>query len=400
VREASPASALTSLSARFRAETGRAPAAAARAPGRINLIGEHTDYNDGFVLPCAIDRDTLVLVAPREDGVFRARSREDAQPVRIERAQAVRPGGWGDYVFGVVSALAERGHSLPGAELAVASDVPVGAGLSSSASLCVALVTALDAAFALRLDARTRAAVAHRAESHFAGVPCGVMDQLASALGRRDAALHIDCRSLETLPVALPASLRMLVADSGVRRRLASGAYGDRRAECAEALRLAREAGIGPPDARALRDIRPADLPALERALPATLARRARHVVRENERVRATAAALAAGDLSAAGAQLRAGMASLRDDFEVSIPELDALCEIADALPGVYGSRLSGAGFGGCTIHLVRADAAEDAARALAEGFLRRYGRRPPVHAVRAAEGASPLAPPLETSGR
>ena len=397
MREASGSSALPALAARFRAECGRAPTAAVRAPGRVNLIGEHTDYNDGFVLPCAIDRDTFALAAPRTDGVFTARSREDAREVRFDGAQPQRPGGWGDYAYGVVRALAERGHRLPGADLAVASDVPVGAGLSSSASLCVALVGALGAAFELQLDAGARAAVAHRAESGFVGVPCGVMDQLAVALGRRDCALHIDCRSLAVDAVPLPASLRILVADSGVRRRLAAGAYGDRRSECQEALRRAREAGIAPPDARALRDLGVGDLPALERALPPALARRARHVVRENERVRATAAALAAGDLPAAGAALRAGMASLRDDFEVSIPELDALCEIADALPGVYGSRLCGAGFGGCTIHLVDAEAAGEASRVLAQAFERRYGRRPPVHAVRAAEGASPL--PLGASG-
>jgi galactokinase len=379
VREASGSSALPALAARFRAECGRAPTAAVRAPGRVNLIGEHTDYNDGFVLPCAIDRDTFALAAPRTDGVFTARSREDAREVRFDGAQPQRPGGWGDYAYGVVS------------------DVPVGAGLSSSASLCVALVGALGAAFELQLDAGARAAVAHRAESGFVGVPCGVMDQLAVALGRRDCALHIDCRSLAVDAVPLPASLRILVADSGVRRRLAAGAYGDRRSECQEALRRAREAGIAPPDARALRDLGVGDLPALERALPPALARRARHVVREHERVRATAAALAAGDLPAAGAALRAGMASLRDDFEVSIPELDALCEIADALPGVYGSRLCGAGFGGCTIHLVDAEAAGEASRVLAQAFERRYGRRPPVHAVRAAEGASPL--PLGASG-
>jgi galactokinase len=291
----------------------------------------------------------------------------------------------------VVQALAERGHRLPGADLAVASEVPLGAGLSSSAALCVALVGALDAAFELGLDAHARAETAHRAESGFAGVPCGVMDPLACALGRRDTALRIDCRSGALEPVSLPPRLRILVADSGVRRRLAAGAYADRRAECYEALRLARAAGVAPRQARALRDLDTGLLPALERALPAALLRRVRHVLRENERVRATASALGAGDLAGAGAQLRAGMASLRDDFEVSVPELDALCEIGDALPGVYGSRLCGAGFGGCTLHLVDAAAANEVASALATGFAARFGRRPPVHAVRAADGASRL---------
>jgi galactokinase len=376
------------LAARFRSEYGRGPEIGVRAPGRVNLIGEHTDYNEGFVLPCAVDRDTAALAAPRSDGVFALVSREEPARLRFTRDAPPARGGWGDYAHGVVAALAESGHALSGADVALASEIPLGAGLSSSAALCVALVSAFDAAFSLGLDARERARLAHRAESHFAGVPCGVMDQLASALGRRDAALRIDCRSLALEPVSLPASLRLLIADSGVRRRLAGGAYGDRRAECAEALRLAREAGVAASGARALRDLGVADLPALERALPPLLARRARHVVRENARVDATASALRAGDLAAAGALLREGMRSLRDDFEVSIPELDALCEIADALPGVYGSRLTGAGFGGCTLHLVDADAAQSAGAALADAFSRRFGRRPPTYRVRAADGA------------
>jgi galactokinase len=388
VREAPDISALAAL---FRTQHGRAPEAAARAPGRVNLIGEHTDYNEGLVLPCAIDRDTLALVAPRDDGRWRAVSRETRQPLDFRASAPPRRGGWGDYVHGVVRALEERGRRLPGADLAVASEVPVGAGLSSSAALCVALVCALDAAFELGLDGRARAEIAWRAESGFAGVPCGPMDPLASALGRRDTALRIDCRSLEVAPVALPGRLRLLVADSGVRRQLAAGAYGDRRAECAEALRRAREEGVAAPEARALRDLGSADLPALVRALPAPLARRARHVVLENERVRATAAALARGDLAGAGAELRRGMQSLRDDFEVSTPELDALCESADALPGVHGSRLSGAGFGGCTLHLVEAEAAGEVASELAARFAARFGRRPPIHAVRAADGAATL---------
>jgi galactokinase len=391
VRQSPAAGPLEALVARFRAQYGRAPAVAVRAPGRVNLIGEHTDYNEGLVLPCAIDRDTVALAAPRGDGVFACVSREEPEPLRFT-ADAPPRAGWGTYAGGVVQALARRGLALPGADLALASELPAGAGLSSSAALCVALVAALDAAFELGLDADARAETAHRAESEFAGVPCGRMDSLACVQGRRDCALRIDCRSLAVRPVPLPARLRILVADSGVRRRLAAGAYGDRRAECQRALALAREAGIAPPDARALRDLDPAALPALERALPDLPFRRARHVLRENERVEATSAALAAGDLARAGALLREGMASLQHDFEVSLPELDALCAIADALPGVHGSRLCGAGFGGCSIHLVEANAAPRVVAALADGFAARFGRRPPVLAVRAADGASRLA--------
>jgi galactokinase len=256
----------------------------------------------------------------------------------------------------------------------------------------VAFVTALDAAGALGLDPLTRARIAHRAESGFVGVACGLMDQLASALGRADTALRIDCRSLDVRPIALPAGVRLLIVDSGVRRRLADGAYNRRRAECEAALAAAREGGVGPPGATALRDLVPPDLPALGRVLGPDLLRRARHVITENARVDAMCDALKRGDLVAAGALLRAGMESLRADFAVSCAELDALCEIGDAAPGVLGSRLTGAGFGGCTVHLVAADAVDAAAEEIAGRFAERYGRRPPVLRAHAAEGASRLA--------
>jgi galactokinase len=340
------------------------------------------------VLPLAIDRDTRVAAAPGEGGRFRVVSREQAADQAFAPGDPVRRGDWGDYARGVVAALAEEGFTLSGADLAVASDVPLGAGLSSSASLCVALATALDAAFSLGLGPRRRAEIAHRAESGFVGVPCGVMDPFASALGREGHVLRIDCRSLEVLPVPVPAGAVLLVAHSGVTRRLAAGDYAVRRRECEQALALARESGALPADARSWRDVSAASLPALAASLPDALLRRARHVVTENERVRATCAALEAGDLAAAGALLREGMRSLRDDFEVSVPELDALCALGDAAPGVLGSRLTGAGFGGCTLHLVREADAEAAARAIAAGFEARFGRLPPIWPVRPADGA------------
>jgi len=379
------------LAAEFRRRFGSGPEAGARAPGRVNLIGEHTDYNDGLVLPCAIDRDTLVLVALRPGTRVRVFSREMDAEAAFDAVHPQPTGGWVDHVQGVVAALAERGAPPRGFDLAVASEVPPGSGLSSSAALGVAVATALDVALGLHLGPRERAALAHRSETAFVGVPCGTMDQLASALGRAGAALRIDCRSGATLPVPLP-ELALLVADSGVRRRLVAGGYGDRRDECRRALEAARRAGIAPAGARALRDLAPADLAALERALDPVLFRRVRHVVTENERVDATALALREGDLAAAGACLKQGMRSLRDDFAVSIPELDALCEIADPLPGVHGSRLTGAGFGGCTLHLVDPARADAAADALAAGFARRFGRRPPIWTCVASEGASALA--------
>jgi galactokinase len=332
-------------------------------------------------------------VALRPGTRVRVFSREMGGEASFDAAHPQPTGGWVDHVQGVVSALAERGVEPRGFDLAVASELPPGSGLSSSGALGVAVATALDAALGLRLDARERAALAHRSESAFVGVPCGMMDQLASALGRAGAALRIDCRSGEIESVALPA-LRLLVVDSGVRRRLVTSGYGDRRDECRRGLEAARGAGIAPARAQTLRDLALGDLPALERVLDPVLFRRARHVVTENARVDATVLALREGDLAAAGSCLREGMRSLREDFAVSIPALDALCEIADRLPGVHGSRLTGAGFGGCTLHLVDPARADAVAEALAEGFARRFGRRPPIWSCVASEGAVALARP------
>jgi galactokinase len=380
------------LVAAFEQRFGRAPACGARAPGRVNLIGEHTDYNEGWVLPCAIDRDTRVLAARRDDSRVRVWSRERGGPCEFDLRRPARRGDRVDYAQGVLFALAEAGRALAGLDLALESDVAPESGLSSSAALGVALASAIDLALGLGLEAAARARIAHRGETGFVGVACGIMDPFASALGRRDHALRLDCRSGEATPVPLPArGLVWLIAHSGVERRLAGGGYGDRVAECRRAFEQAVAAGLAPAGARALRDLGAADLPALERRLDAVAFRRARHVIRENARVHAFCAAMARDDLAAAGALLREGMRSLRDDFEVSTPELDALCEIADALPGVYGSRLTGAGFGGCTLHAVASAAAAEVERHLALGFERRAGRRPRVLRVHAADGAGAL---------
>lgn len=386
------------LGAEFPGRFGAAPELAVRAPGRVNLIGEHTDYSGGLVLPVAIDRETVIVGALRGDGQLRVHSREASAGDGLASFAVAEPqraaGDWLDYVRGAVEIVAaEAGRRPPGLDLAIASDVPGESGLSSSAAFGVALVTALERAMRLVFEPADRGRLAHRVEREFVGVPCGIMDQYASALGQRDHALRIDCRSLEARPVPLPGdALRILVAHSGVRRRLATGGYGDRAAECESARVAAGEvlarAGRAPP--AALRDLAPSDLPALEDMDP-LLFRRLRHVVTENARVDAFCGALAAHDFAAAGRLLREGMASLRDDFEVSVPELDHLCALGDRAAGVYGSRLTGAGFGGCTVHLVEAGQADAAAQALAEGFAARFGRTPPVFAIRAAEGASIL---------
>jgi galactokinase len=378
---------LETLREAFRARYGREPELVARAPGRVNLIGEHTDYSEGLVLPCAIDRATWVAAARRGDGRVRVVSEGFAEPAEFAADAPARRGDWVDYVQGPFFALGERGLAPPGVDLAIASDVPRGAGLSSSAALAVAVACALGEAAGFALSARDVAEVAHRGETGFVGVPCGVMDQMASALGRADAAIRIDCRTLETRAVPIAGEgVALLIVHSGVHRRLAAGGYAERVAECRAALEQARAAGIAP-DARALRDLAPADLPALERALEPIPFRRARHVITENARVDVFADALRGGDLATAGRLLREAMASLREDFSVSTPELDALCAAGDAAPGCYGSRLTGAGWGGCTLHLVRTDAVGPVAESIAAAFASRFGRRPPTWPVHPSDG-------------
>ncbi len=383
------------LTAGFERRFRTPPEAGATAPGRVNLIGEHTDYNEGLVLPCAVDLRTVAFVARRADGRVRAFSREmeGDSMAEFDAARPERVGGWVDYVQGVVSALRERDIETGGFELGVASAVPPGSGLSSSAALELAVVTALDALLGLGLDATERARVAHRAESGFVGVVCGIMDQFASALGRERSLLRLDCRSEEIDEVPFPSErVRLLVAHSGARELAAVG-YAERVAECRRALEAARESGVAPPEARSLRDLTPAELPALEGVLEPLLLRRARHVVTENARVDATCDALRAGDVGRVGSLLREGMRSLHDDYEVSTPALDLLCATADALPGVLGSRITGAGWGGCTLHLVEAGAVGDVKAALADAFEGRFGRRPPCWELLPAEGAARLAP-------
>lgn len=377
------------------------PELAVQAPGRVNLIGEHTDYNGGLVLPFAIDRGTVAVAARRADGRLRVHSTTlgasgatgatgEIDPARLEKR-----GEWLDYVAAVVFVFRAEGIDVPGLDVALASDLPRESGLSSSASLEVAIATLLGVAAGARLDGEDRARIAHRAENEFVGVPCGRMDQLASALGRRDCALRIDCRDFSVRHVPLPGDrMRVLIADSGVRRQLAGGDYGRRRAECEGGLAVARERGVAPADAATWRDVDPARLPDLADVLPAVLYRRARHVLTENARVDAVCAALETGDVAAVGTLLRAGQISLRDDFAVSVSALDALCEIGDATPGCFGSRLTGAGFGGCTIHLVEPSRAEAVADALRSGFAARFGRTPPVWTVTPAAGAGKVDEP------
>ena len=334
----------------FRKEFGRQPALVAEAPGRINLIGEHTDYNDGLVLPVAIDRTVAVAAAPGDGRCLRvlALDYNERDEFTLDKINRLANGGWRNYVRGVAWALADAGFELPAADLAITGDVPQGAGLSSSAALEVAVAGALTALSGREVARRDLALLCRRAENDFAGVQSGIMDQFAAALSQPAQALFIDCRSLEVEYVPLPLeqeAVDIVAVDSGVARRLGDTPYNERRRECAEAAKFLAVASVTDANWEMLAAARP--------SLPERLFRRARHVIGENKRVREAADSLRRADLTTLGALLRASHESLRDDFEVSTPELDLLVELAWSTEGVIGARLTGAGFGGCTVNLV-----------------------------------------------
>ncbi|MEP6800436.1 MAG: galactokinase [Acidobacteriota bacterium] len=332
---------------RFREVFGREPDVAAEAPGRVNLIGEHTDYNGGFVLPTAIPQKTRAEIGLRDDSRVRAASGE-ADGGRISEyvlGEETRRGSWVDYVQGVTAELARRGLAVPGFDLWLQSTVPVGSGLSSSAALEVSVLRALREIARLALDDVEIALAGQRAENDLVGAPVGVMDQMASSLADVGVALFLDTRSLEAERIVIPAAAEILVIDSGIRHDHAAGEYRKRRAECEEA---ARELGVAQ-----LRDVPSQGRAALER-LPEPLRRRARHVVTENERVLEAAEALRNGDLPRLGRLFNASHDSQRDDFEVSVPAVDAIVNAARADREVYGARLTGGGFGGSVVALAR----------------------------------------------
>lgn len=354
-----------------------------RAPGRVNLVGEHVDYNDGLVLPLAIDRAVLVAAAPRADGLL-AWHGTDGSVQRADARQATAAGTPVAPAQSVARALRSRGVAVPGADFAVGGDLPAGAGLSSSAALHVGLAVALAHLAGRTLAPRELAQLGQEVEQELTGVRCGLMDPFACAAGRAGHALLIDCRSQECEPVALPAGVAVLVLDTGVRRRLADSEYNARRAACERAVTaLARH----DPRVRALRD---ADVPALARVreeLDATTFRRALHVLEELPRPAALAAALRAGDLVAAGRLLDESHASLRDLYEVSCPELDILVALACAREGVWGARLTGAGFGGCAVALADARRAEHLAHEIEARYRERSGRAGACFVAAASDG-------------
>lgn len=384
----------------FHAIFGHPPAWITRAPGRVNLIGEHTDYNEGFVFPAAIGFATWSAIAtPRplrapSDRRLRVHAGNRGETVEIDlnRPGSSLTGHWSDYVRGMAVELEQDGHVLPAADLWFGGDVPDGAGLSSSAALemsvGLALLTQAQAGRSQPgpIDLARLALAGQRAEHRHAGTQCGIMDQFISAHAKAGHALLLDCRSLGFRHLPLPAGLRLVICDSGVKHALAGGEYNTRRAQCEEGVTFLRNYL---PGIRALRDVTPDDLAAHAGGLSEVVARRCRHVVTENARVEAFARALEGGDEAALGGLMAASHDSLRDDYEVSCPELDTLVALARAAPGVVGSRMTGGGFGGCTVNLVQADRLSAFLAHLEAGYPRVSGRIPRVFVTEAAAGAS-----------
>jgi galactokinase len=383
---------------RFRTD----PAGVARAPGRVNLIGEHTDFNDGWVFPAAIERAVYLAAAPLAEPVLELAALDLNEEISLPLPDPAKPAGeqagnypgWARYGAGVAWVLARSGHKVGGLRGVFSSSVPIGSGLSSSAALEVAFATAFQAAGGWSASRMDLARACQQAEHAFAGVRCGLMDQFASLHGKAGAALLFDCRSLEYEAIPIPPTAALVIADTRVRHKLDSGGYNERREQCEQAVAILARKN---PQVKALRDVTAGMLRMESSLLPELVRMRAEHVVSENERTLLMADALRRGDLAAAGRLMDAGHASLRDLYQVSIPELDTMAALARALPGCYGARLTGAGFGGCTIQLVESDRAEAFAEQLATRYFDATGIPPEVLLSRPAEGAEWM--PAESAG-
>ncbi len=359
----------------------------ALAPGRVNLIGEHTDYNQGFVLPMGIDRFVAVAAASRHDGVLRAHSVDftETREISLSDIEAARRDGWFAYVAGIAWALRESGAEVTGADLAITGDVPVGAGLASSAALEMAVARALCAASNTEWRAEAMALLGRRCENEFVGVNCGIMDQLAAATAKVGTAALLDCRSLEMTPVPIPEEIVLVVLDTGVRRRLTTSSYNERRVSCERAVEVLREVY---PEVTALRDVDTASLREVEQKLDPLTYKRAMHVVAETVRPVAMADALAVGDLVYAGELMNASHVSLRDLYSVSSRELDAMVATAREQQGCFGARMTGAGFGGCAVALVAASEADRFVREMPLRYEANAGQRGAAFVVRPSAGA------------
>ena len=386
----------TTITEIFQQKFGTAPAFIARAPGRVNLLGEHVDYNDGFVLPAAIDRVTYVAFSLADSNLttlWAADFDQKAVFSPITLAAKTQPDGsplpeWACYPAGVMWALMEAGLSIPALNAVFSSDIPRGSGLSSSASVEMAFGVAWSQLGGWAIPPMEMARLGQKAENKYVGVNCGIMDQFASACGEADRLLYLDCRSLTWQTVPLPQNVSIVVADTTVRRKLTSGEYNNRRNACEEAVRLLK---ADLPGITALRDVSVEAFNRFSSKLPVEVEKRARHIVEEIERMRQVISLLESGNLAQFGKLMNECHTSLRDLYEVSCPELDVMARIAQSLSGCYGARLTGAGFGGCTVNLVAQDQAETFAKALAAGYESETGLHPEIYICRASAGASLL---------
>ena len=361
-----------------------------RAPGRVNLIGEHTDYNDGFVMPAAIDLAVFAKVWPREDRKLEIRSENfnDEIVFDLDEPSPTARGHWSDYVIGVAVILERAGHRLRGARLQIRGEVPVGSGLSSSAAVEVATACALVANSNLTIDRRELALLCQRAENEFVGARVGIMDQFVALFGQVQRALLLDCRSLEFKLLPLPDTVNLVICNTMVKHELASSAYNERRAQCEVGVKhLAQSL----PNVRALRDVTIEQLEEFGRDLPEVVYRRCRHVVTENARVLAAAEALERHDLHRFGVLMVKSHSSLREDYEVSTWELDVMVELAKWSEGVYGARMTGGGFGGCTINIVDVRYVEQVTSFLARQYEHITKLKPEIYVCEASNGAEEI---------
>jgi galactokinase len=364
-----------------------------RAPGRVNLIGEHTDYNDGFVLPAAIEFYSWAAAAPCKDGklVIYSENFNETTDARLDSLTPLRKKHWANYPLGVAWALRNGGKPLSGANIYIAGEVPLGAGLSSSAAIEVAVGFALLGVSGLAVDRTELAQLCLKAENEFVGARVGIMDQFVSCYGRTSHALLLDCRSLKHEFVKLPADIQLVICNTMVRHEVASGEYNARRAECEEGVRILRNAF---PEIRALRDVTLAQLEAHRQNLSPTIFARCHHVITENARVKSAVEAFRGADFQALGPLMQESHRSLRADYEVSCKELDLMVEIAAAQPGVIGARMTGGGFGGCTINLVESAAVSYFKRRVAEEYSSKTSLTPEIYVSPASEGAEQITVP------
>ncbi len=365
----------------------RPPSWVVAAPGRVNLIGEHIDYNDGFVLPMAIQRYVIIAAAlidrasqPTTIDLYSSNLEKSAS-ITLDGPLQPRDSGWVNYLEGVLAGFAQRGHEIPSLAAVIASDVPVGGGLSSSAALEVATATLMEAVLGITLEPTDKALLCQRAEHEFAGVPCGIMDQFSSVFGQNDTLMLLDCRSKTIAPVPFTSpEVSVLIADTNVKHELTGGEYAERRSQCESVL-----ANLG---TASWRDVTIGQIESIKDQLDDTRYRRARHVVTEIDRTVRAADAIRQQQWSVVGELMYASHNSLRDDYEVSCDELDLLVELAQKIGGVIGSRMTGGGFGGCTVSLVSTDRAQEIASQLRSSYHEKTGIEPSIFVSRPARGA------------